>query len=66
MRMDWSIYLCRLLKSTVPDLRARGRPTKRCVEGVYDAIKARAQNVKEVKVCVNDRVNWKRMYGIRR
>ena len=62
MRMDRSRYPRKVLESTVPGVRPRGRPRKGWVEGVNEAIRARGQDVEEAKVCVNDRVKWRRMY----
>ena len=50
----------------MPGVRARGKPRKGWMEGVYDTIRACGQDVKEAKMCVNDRVNWRRMYRIRK
>ena len=66
--MVWSCnedrYPHRVMESKVPGVRARGRPRKGWVEGVCDALRARSQDVEEAKLCMNDRVNCRRMGAV--
>ena len=55
-------YVQKVHESSVPGVRARGRPRKRWMDGVHEAIRARGQDVEQAKLCVNDRVSWRRMY----
>ena len=50
MRMDRSRYPRKVMESTVPGARVRGRPRKGWVEGVCDAIRARGQDAEEAKM----------------
>ena len=66
MRMDEGRYVRKIHESSMPGVRPRGRPRKRWLDGVYEAIKARGQDVEQAKMCVGDRVSWRRMYRSRR
>ena len=52
MRMDDGRYARKISESSMQGVRPRGRPRKRWVDGVYDAIKACGQDVEWAKMCV--------------
>ena len=57
MRMDECRYVRKIHESNMPGVRPRGRPRKRWLDGVYEAIKARGQDVEQAKMCVGNRMS---------
>ena len=65
-RMGENRYAWRILESCVPGVRPRGRPRKRWMEGVNEAIRSRGHDIEQANLCVNDRVSWRSLYYARR
>lgn len=60
-RMDNDRLVNRIYRSKIHGVRGRGRPWKRWMDGVKEALDSRGMSFEQSAVCVRDRVQWRRV-----